>query len=338
MLTIPIIQRAFIMMHCVSYGIVVINPDNDELFVVNSSHSYFAGAIIAGKPWFMMDQLTTSEQRQKFVDGMTQTERDMFLSDVSGEKGIYLSLLKRCYASKLKPMTQYEQEAFIQRCVSEYKTTMRILEKHMTESKTEGARPWSFPKGRAYQTGQPQFIQTALRELAEETKVTHDMVTVHEQISPFKITYTDLGIEYTSVLFFATPNKNFQFHFNKNDPVQTSEIASIEWVSAEEFAKKPLCAITKANMADKFKDIIDHFHKHVNDTFSMDVLKNSMIGPGSKPRQYDHQGDQKVPGPRTTRPSSSASSSSSMMPKHWVRNTHVSNSKAHSTPNWRKGD
>ena len=103
MLTIPIIQRAFIMMHCVSYGIVVINPDNDELFVVNSSHSYFAGAIIAGKPWFMMDQLTTSEQRQKFVDGMTQTERDMFLSDVSGEKGIYLSLLKRCTLASLNP-------------------------------------------------------------------------------------------------------------------------------------------------------------------------------------------------------------------------------------------
>ncbi len=250
-----------------SIGIIVIDPTAADPRIVLLEHpvSYATGCLIGGRKYYGTSHLTLD-----FANSMTAAEKLDCLNDTALTKyPFFLESLKKCYSKLLAQMEQKRQDSFIQRRLREYMKTLHILRPLIRNSTRDGVRPWSFPKGRSndgecrlYPTTKDFEIGVAVRELIEETKVDPDSFNVHNYIAPFNISYTDMGVQYEFVLYYATPKDNFAFHIDPHDIYQVNEVSDIRWVTKDELAGMPLCKITRTHVLDNFDNIVTHFMTH----------------------------------------------------------------------------
>lgn len=273
----------------VSQGLVIINTAEKKILLVCGTRTYAAGSLIAGRDYYDASLLKNPKSAKYFADCMSIAEKTKFLQDFDDpEHAAFLDYFGRCYEGKLTRMRDADRKEFTDRCLEAYLASMKILVPYLTESlesKTDGALPWSFPKGRARPGARKeQCIDAALRETREETHVTADMLSVQSHLEPFRIDYCDMGARYQFKLYYATTKPNFAFELDQTDADQMNEVSAIKWLTREQLGAEPLCDVTRTQLYDKFDDIVQHYHHELQASraFDMAGMRSALYGPGAK--------------------------------------------------------
>lgn len=273
----------------VSQGLIIINPAEAKILLVCGTHTYAAGGLIAGRDYYDASLLKNPQFAMQFANCMSIAEKTRFLQDFDDPNHkVFLDYFGRCYDGKLARMREKERKVFTDRCLEAYVASMTILAPYLTkslESKIDGALPWSFPKGRARPGARKEHcIDVALRETQEETHVTTEMLSVQSQLEPFHVDYYDMGARYQFNLYYATTKPNFAFKLDQNDVGQMKEVSAIKWLTREQLGAEPLCDVTRAQLYEKFDDIVQHYHNELRAarTFNMADMRSALYGPGAK--------------------------------------------------------
>lgn len=120
--------------------------------------------------------------------------------------------------------------------------------------------PWEFPKGRKNNRCE-RDMETAIREFSEETGLESDKYEMMWDVPPYVETYTDFGVTYQNIYYFANilvdfdPIKKF---YNKK---QIHEVSAVKWVSRQNIKYMNLEKKTLARMEKRFNKIVKKYKK-----------------------------------------------------------------------------
>ncbi len=128
--------------------------------------------------------------------------------------------------------------------------------KSLISSSNNVDTPWEFPKGR--QNKEEEEIDTAMREFYEETGIDREKYSILWHIKPYIETYTDFGITYQNIYYYANAigNWNPTYTYHKS---QLSEVSSIKWISLNILVHMNLDNITHNRLIKSFRKIIKKY-------------------------------------------------------------------------------
>jgi 8-oxo-dGTP pyrophosphatase MutT (NUDIX family) len=87
---------------------------------------------------------------------------------------------------------------------------------------------WEFPKGRKENPDESD-INAAIREFKEETNLDEDHYNILWNLPPIIETFTDFGVTYQNIYYYAECCENKNLIIGKNLPL--SEVADVKWIN-----------------------------------------------------------------------------------------------------------
>ncbi len=116
--------------------------------------------------------------------------------------------------------------------------------------------PWEFPKGRKDENKREGEIETAMREFYEETGVSSDKYRILWHLTPYKETYTDFGITYQHIYYFAEAIGQWEPVYKFQDKMQISEISAVRWIQKKDLSFMQLEKTSHARLVKCFDKIL----------------------------------------------------------------------------------
>ena len=114
---------------------------------------------------------------------------------------------------------------------------------------------WEIPKGRKNDTENEDYVNTAIREFTEETTIEPDKYTLLLHINPYIDTYSDFGVTYQNIYYFAVATGEWEPQIKFSNRQQISEIAAIRWCSMIDINLMKLDPMTHKRLIKLFKKI-----------------------------------------------------------------------------------
>lgn len=90
---------------------------------------------------------------------------------------------------------------------------------------------WEVPKGRRQEQSSEENISAAMREFTEETLITDDKYVILWHIKPYIETYSDFGVTYQNIYYYADAIGEWTPMMKFSDGQQISEVSAIRWCS-----------------------------------------------------------------------------------------------------------
>jgi len=239
----------------VSHGVIFLDLTKKRILLVKNSSSFADGALISGRRWYNLTDIN-----KEFADMMTLQEKKNHLEDPLASD--YIKKFKHYQRNNLACCSESKKRYLIKQAESDYKRTMFRLRPLIQESydqKIDGVLPWSFPKCRISHYMDP--LSEIAKEMQEELNVSPDTYQLLP-LTPFEIKYSDMGLDYKLVLYFASVKKDFIPKIDRYNLEQTDEISDIRWFSYEELESIPLERITRKHVLGNFKKIFEHYERH----------------------------------------------------------------------------
>lgn len=135
-------------------------------------------------------------------------------------------------------------------------TDRMALIKHLVNLSQDSEDIWEIPKG--HKTGAEGNINTAMRELAEETGVCPDKYTIIND-KPTTVAHESCGIQYICHYYpavFNNPREAGNISLNYENPDQMLEIMGIKWITAAESQFMGRINNTVKNVVRSIKSIV----------------------------------------------------------------------------------
>ena len=114
---------------------------------------------------------------------------------------------------------------------------------------------WEIPKGRKNENDKEDQINTAIREFTEETAIEPSKYTVLWRINPYIDTYSDFGVTYQNIYYFAVANGDWDPCIKFSNGQQIHEIAAIRWCNLIDINLMKLDPSTHKRLIKLFKKI-----------------------------------------------------------------------------------
>jgi 8-oxo-dGTP pyrophosphatase MutT (NUDIX family) len=197
-----------IMQTLISYGIILLDGKG-RVLLVRRRNSFALTDLITG-PYpsherlvYLMTHMTKAEQRML---GARPAFDDLWAQ-------------MRCRSNRM----DYMRRKLV------YETLLPALPKYIAEyPSTYHYAEWGFPKGRPMRGEAP--IDTAMREMAEETGIGRECYTVMGTVPQYEERHVTRGILFKSKYFIAVLNQDGQ---EINLDFQCDEISKIAWVRVD---------------------------------------------------------------------------------------------------------
>jgi ADP-ribose pyrophosphatase YjhB (NUDIX family) len=129
----------------------------------------------------------------------------------------------------------------------------------LIENSFNAEMDWEFPKGR--KNDSETDINAATREFKEETGITEDKYMILFNIPPFIETFTDYGITYQNIFYFAKAIDDWEPSYNFLNDNQIKETSANSWISLNALMYLKLEKKSKERLIRKFK-IISSIYKN----------------------------------------------------------------------------
>lgn len=118
--------------------------------------------------------------------------------------------------------------------------------------------PWEYPKGRKNNKDEND-INTAIREFHEETGVEPTKYNILWHINPYIETYTDFGITYQNIYYYAIAIGDWDPVYTFSNKSQISEVSAIKWISLNHLIHMDLESTTYKRLLNSFSKIIKKY-------------------------------------------------------------------------------
>lgn len=234
-----------------SYGILCFRRKNQqyELIMVKKSVTYHFCAFVFGLYLKNNDAILT-----RLFNNMTYHEKIDILS-LNFENLWYRIMKKRPDASN---MQMYLKKA------SKFNIFLKDggqrLRRLLTSS-TNADELLEFPKGRKNEQKQEMDLDAAIREFVEETGIPETKIKVMMHVLPYIETYTDFGVTYQSVYYFAEAIEDFEPEVRFYDKQQINEISAVKWMAKNDLKHLKLDATTYKRLMKCFDKVIRKYKK-----------------------------------------------------------------------------
>lgn len=130
------------------------------------------------------------------------------------------------------------------------------LLKKLLVNTTNSETIWEIPKGRKDESKNELEINTALREFYEETLITEDKFEILFNIKPYIETYTDFGVTYQNIYYYAKSiNNDWEPKVIFSNGKQIAEVADIKWCSLNDIKNIRLDKFTYNRLIKLFKKV-----------------------------------------------------------------------------------
>jgi len=123
-------------------------------------------------------------------------------------------------------------------------------------SSSNADTPWEFPKGRRNELKRELDLDAAIREFHEETGVAAGQYRVCWHITPYIETYTDYGVTYQNVYYFADAVGHWEPVYRFDNEHQVNEISAVSWVARAELPLMKLQPIELRRLIKTFTKVI----------------------------------------------------------------------------------
>jgi hypothetical protein len=230
--------------------------------LIEKPDTYQAACLINGRKYYKLG--STPESLMNYANKMTLAEKKRFISPSFDFVKEHLN----SYSKYKKNTSLDEWQSFVSKAQNEFNEDFAKLLPYIEKSlkcSIDGGKPYSFPGGRRSSRDMSDIV-TAQRETEEETRIKPHMYNMLD-IPPYRIPeYLDDGNIYDITLYFAKPNSDFKYFIDKTDVEQSVEVQSINWFRPDEFAKVPMCDITRKHILGNMSNMLAHFfsnRKHV---------------------------------------------------------------------------
>jgi 8-oxo-dGTP pyrophosphatase MutT (NUDIX family) len=127
--------------------------------------------------------------------------------------------------------------------------------------------PWEYPKGRKNKDDDTD-IDTAIREFQEETGVESNKYNILWHLSPYVETYTDFGVIYQNIYYYATAIDIWNPTYTFSNKVQISEVSSIKWISLNQLIHMNLESTTYKRLLNSFSKILKKYKSNNTNTLN----------------------------------------------------------------------
>lgn len=117
------------------------------------------------------------------------------------------------------------------------------LKKLMADT-TNAETLWEIPKGRRQEQTAEEPINAAIREFTEETTIQPSQYQILLRINPYVETYSDFGVTYQNIYYFAKAIGNWEPTIKFSDGHQIFEVSAISWCSLNDIRNMKLDKIT----------------------------------------------------------------------------------------------
>lgn len=134
--------------------------------------------------------------------------------------------------------------------------------RELIANSTNTETPWEFPKGRRDESKDESEIAAAIREFYEETGISSDKFSILWHLTPYIETYTDFGITYQNIYYFASAIGTWEPMFKFCDKQQMSEIAAVKWISKENLRTMILEPISHRRLVNSFTKNIKKYKQY----------------------------------------------------------------------------
>lgn len=240
-------------------------PNNFDCAI--TSYGLVTFCMVEGEPKFLLYQRRDNYEYVDLVRGNWHTEKkfgDLFIS-LTFEERERLRLYTFGELWKDLWVGDVRTEGYI-KAEKKYNAMKHKISEYMLKGipSKYSEPPWGFPKGRK-SYGKESEVECAIREFAEETKMSIDDVYIWD-IKPYQETYkgTD-GKIYGTYYYLAEsqyemPIKKIKLHGSIREETVSEEAAEVVWVGFEEACRK--LDIRKQLILRKVISLIKSNYKH----------------------------------------------------------------------------
>lgn len=239
----------------VSYGVICCRytPKGVQILMVKKATTYHFCEFVSGK--YKRNQV---DHIKKLLSNMTYHEKMDILSldfDVMWYRIYREHPTKRIlgqkdwYPSFLSKKTRFENT---------FVADKGVLLKKLIKFVGNVDPPWEFPKGRKSSISEYD-LDTAIREFEEETNTQSSQYQICANINPYIESYTDFGVTYRNIYYFAESIGDWEPSYSFGNPHQSSEVSDIKWVGLADIHLLNLTNIVQKRMTKSFKKIIKKF-------------------------------------------------------------------------------
>lgn len=134
--------------------------------------------------------------------------------------------------------------------------------KRLMAASTNVDTPWEFPKGHKDEQKKEFDMDTAIREFTEETGINRDKIKVLWNMTPYVETYTDFGVTYQNIYYFAEAIGDWEPELRFYDKQQISEVCDVKWISKENLKHIKLEKVTYKRLLKSFDKIIKKYSNY----------------------------------------------------------------------------
>jgi ADP-ribose pyrophosphatase YjhB (NUDIX family) len=186
--------------------------------MIRRKHTIGYGVVIRGK----YDDISSGNQLNDAIDRMTVFEKDRILNEPFD---VNWNFLWNLTTDSITPYTIEKQVAF-----EKYTTNFEYIARKIQQSLTNWNEPeWEFPKGRI-NSGE-HFMDCALREFIEETKIEINDIHIIKNILPFEEYYISFyNKKYKNTYFLAI----LEIKAYDLEKFQEDEVSKMDWMSETE--------------------------------------------------------------------------------------------------------
>jgi 8-oxo-dGTP pyrophosphatase MutT (NUDIX family) len=126
---------------------------------------------------------------------------------------------------------------------------------------------WEIPKGRKNDDNEYD-IDTAIREFSEESLIPRNNYDILWRIKPYIETYTDFGVTYQNIYYYAKAIKNekgedWEPSIKFGNKQQISEVSAIRWCSINDLSNISLEKTTYQRMLNMFKKVAKKYKNNI---------------------------------------------------------------------------
>lgn len=206
-----------------SYGIIAYTYIHNvrKYLMIRRKHTIGYGVVIRGK----YDDISSGNQLNDAIDRMTVFEKDRILNEPFD---VNWNFLWNLTTDSITPYTIEKQVAF-----EKYTTNFEYIARKIQQSLTNWNEPeWEFPKGRI-NSGE-HFVDCAIREFTEETKIAVDNMHIIRNISPFEEYYISFdNKKYKNTYYLAF----LDIKVYDLGVFQEDEVSKMEWFTETDCIK-----------------------------------------------------------------------------------------------------
>ena len=229
-----------------SYGIIAFTYINNirKYLIIRRKHTIGYSVVIRGK----YDDVLSSNQLNEAVDRMTIYEKHRILTE---SFDVNWDCLWNKPVNTNLPYTIEKQNAY-----EKYTANIHFIINKIQQSVTSWNEPeWEFPKGRI-NTGE-HFMDCALREFTEETKICLDDIHIIKNIVPFEEYYISFDNKKYKNTYFLAMLEIKQYDLGT---FQDDEVSKMDWMTEIEcmqhirpyYCEKKILIRNVENMLNEF--------------------------------------------------------------------------------------